>query len=772
MDEQRASRPTGNLPSLASSFVGRQRELAEVKRRMEASRLLTLTGPGGVGKTRLSVQAGILARRAFPDGVWLVDLAALEDPARLADAVAAALGVKEQSTRLAKEQLAGHLADRHLLMILDNCEHLVVACAGLVDCLLRRAPGLRVLATSRQPLGIPGEQILVVDPLPVPAPGTLPPTDLLARYEAVALLVDRASAVRPEFELTEANSGAVARLCARLDGLPLAIELAATRLRSLSVEQVADRLDDRFHLLARGNPAALSRQQTLRALMDWSYDLCTEPERTLWARLSVFPGEFDLAAVEGICSGSGIDAPAVLDLLDDLVAKSVVAARPDSPRARYRLLETIRQYGRELLARDGQEPALRRRHRDYYLRLAQHSCDTWCGPGQAETLTLLRVERDNLLAALDWSLAEPGEPTAALALMSALRYHWTLGGFLATGRRLFDQVLAASREPAPVRGHALWVAAWIALLQGDRDAAVKWLDECSQIAERHDDDHLRAYVLILSGTAALFAGDPGEAARHFEPGLDLMRQQGDTPALLWGLFQYSVAVSHCEDSARAQAACAEAIRLAEERGETWARSEAMWACGFDQWVAGDKGGAAPDLVREALTLTPNANYVSTVLGIELLAWIAGSRSNHDTAARLLGAASGVWQSLGSTIDAFGPIFSRYSSRAREEAIAHLGDARFRSMFEEGKRDPRDALGLRTEVAVAAGGAGTDTPKLTRRERQVARLITKGLTNKAIATELVLSPRTVEGHVERVFDKIGVTTRAQVAVWMAQHDPES
>ncbi|HJQ46981.1 MAG TPA: LuxR C-terminal-related transcriptional regulator [Amycolatopsis sp.] len=768
MNEQRASRPAGNLPSLASSFVGRQQELAEVKRWMEASRLLTLTGPGGVGKTRLSVQAGDLAGRAFRDGVWLVDLAALTDPVRLADAVAAALGVKDQSTRLAKEQLAAHLADRRLLMILDNCEHLVGACASLVDCLLRRAPDLHILATSRQPLGLPAEQVLVIDPLPVPSPDRVPRAALLAKYESVALLIDRATAVRPTFQLHDGNREAVARLCRRLDGLPLAIELAATRLRSLSVEQVADRLDDRFHLLTRGNPAALSRQQTLSALIDWSYDLCTEQERLLWARLSVFPGEFDLAAVEGICSGSGIGPETIVDLLDDLVAKSVVTARPESPHARYRLLETIRQYGRELLSRGDQADAVRERHRDYYLGLAQDSCDSWCGPGQADNLTRLRVERDNLVAALDWSLAEGGEPVHALVLISALRYHWTLGGFLATGRRLFDQVLQRSTAPSAERGHALWVAAWVALLQGDRYAATAWLDECAGIADSLAELHLRGYVLILRGTTSLFSGDPETAAAHFAEGLDIMRERDDAAALLWGLFQYSVAISHCGDHDAAQLACTEAIELAGRRGETWARSEALWARAFDHWLAGDHDGTAAATVHQALVMTPNANYVSMVLGIELLAWIAGSRAEFEDAARLLGGASVLWTSFGTSVDAFGPIFSKASAHCRADAAASLGEVRFQVLFEEGRVRPRDPLGR--SVADLAGDVG-DSPSvtLTRREREVAELITEGLTNKAIAAKLVLSPRTVDGHVERIFTKLGVTTRSQVAVWMAQHD---
>lgn len=775
MDQQTASRPAGNLPVIASSFVGRHRELADVRHQMEGSRLLTLTGPGGVGKTRLAIQAGLRARRGFPDGVWLVDLAAVEDATRLADAVAATVGVKDQSARLAGQQLADYLENRCLLMLLDNCEHLVAACAGLVDSMLRRAPALRVLATSRQPLGLPGEQVLAVDPLPVPAAGRTPPAEALVRYDAVALFTDRAAAVQPGFRVHEGNRETVARLCARLDGLPLAIELAATRLRSLSVEQVDGRLDDRFRLLTGGSPAALSRQQTLRALMDWSYDLCTGQERQLWAALSVFPAEFDLDAVEGICAGpgTGIEPGTVLDLLDGLVAKSVVSARTVSPRARYRLLETVRQYGREILAGSSLERELRRRHRDYYLDLAVHACQAWCGPGQSENLTRLDLERDNLDSALDWSLAEPGESAAALIMASALRYHWTLGGYLAAGRRRLEQVLHAAGGSTPGRGDALWVAAWVALLQGDGATAMDWLRQCAEIAGSHHDDHLHAYVLVLTGTRDLFSDDPAAAARHFAAGIDLMRKQDDYAAVLWGMFQHIVALTQCGDSKSAQSVSAEAIQIAEERRETWARSEAIWACGFDRWVAGDPDGTAAGLVREAIELTPNANHVSTVLGVELLAWIAASKSRYDEAARLLGAAHAIWNSLGTTIAAFGPIFSRYSERCRADATAALGEARFRKLAEEGSlRRPGTLHPARSAPAPQAPSRSADAETLTRREREVGRLIAMGLTNKAIAARLVLSPRTVDGHVERLFAKIGVTTRAQAAVWMAEHQAET
>ena len=767
MNESRAARPIGNLPVLGSSFVGRQRELAEIRRQVEAARLVTLTGPGGVGKTRLAIQAAGLTRRAFPDGVWLVNLAAVDDPAQLADAIMATLGIPDQSAQPAFEQLARHLSQRCLLLVLDNCEHLLPACAELVDGLLRQASGLRVLATSRQPVELPDEHVHIVDPLPTPKPDSELPAEMLSRYESVTLLVDRATAVQPAFAVHDGNRDAVARLCAQLDGLPLAIELAATRLRSLSVEQVADRLDDRFRLLNRGSPAAMPRQRTLRALMDWSHELCSEQERQLWARLSVFPGDFDLNAAEATCAGSGLPRDVIVDRLDGLVAKSVISARPETPVARYQMLETIRQYGRELLTRGGLTRHVQRKHRDYYLRLASECCARWCGPDQNSLLATMRREHDNLMTALEWSLANDDE-SAALELVSALRYHWTLN-YPAAGRRRLDQVLNQVRDASPLRGDALWVAAWVARIQGDTKASAMWRHECGEIADRFADEHLQAYVQLFAGSMALFTGDPFDAARSLAESLTLLREQQDMPMVLMVLFLYGQALTMCGDSPAAQAACTEAIALAEERGEVWARGLATLARGFDLWKNGDPEGNAAELARQSLRFTPDANSASAVLSIELLAWIAGSRGEHDSAARLLGAAATQWQSQGVPIDSAFPLFAQSSNQCRVEALDALGQARFSEHFDYGKAHPLEVLS--GPGGIPAPPADEGAPLLTRREQEVAELIAKGYTNKAIAAELVLSPHTVGGHVERLFNKLGINTRAQVAAWLAQHQDQ-
>jgi len=368
---------SGNLPAAFTSFVGRRHETAEIRRLLGARRLLTLTGVGGVGKTRLALEAAHMFGKAFPDGVWLVDLASVDDPAAVTAAVAGALRMPDLGVRPVVDQLAGYLTRQRALLILDNCEHLVDACARLVRALLPAAPELRILATSRHTLGVTGEHILAVPPLPPD--------------EAVALLRDRATAVHAEFAVSPPNQTEVDRLCADLDGLPLAIELAASRLRGLTVEQLADRSGSGFALLGGGSRTAPRHQRTLRGMIDWSHELCSPAEQLLWRRLSVFAGGFTLEAAEGVCAGDGIDRCEVPDLLDRLVAQSVVLTCEVEGR-RYQLLEIVRGYGRERLTESCEEGGLRLRHRDFFLSLAERIDRHWYCAGQVENLARLHVE--------------------------------------------------------------------------------------------------------------------------------------------------------------------------------------------------------------------------------------------------------------------------------------------------------------------------------------------------------------------------------------------
>jgi predicted ATPase len=400
-----AQRHAGNLPAEVTSFVGRRRELAEAKRLLSSSRMVTFTGPGGVGKTRLAARVAAEAGREFPDGVWLVDLAPVVAGEPLLRVVGGVLGLQGEGGH---GVLGDYLADRRLLLLLDNCEHLTTDCAVLARKLLGLAPELRILATSRQVLHAEGEHVLKVPPLSVPDDDEIFSADELARFESVNLFAERAAAALPGFTIDAANARAVTRLCRRLEGIPLAVELAAVRLRALSVQQILDRLEDRFRLLTGGSPIALPRQQTLRGLIDWSYDLCSPEERALWRGLSVFSGGCSLEAIEQVCSGDEISPADVVDVVSGLVDKSVLLRTgSESCAPRYEMLETLREYGRERLAEAGQETRLLMRHRAWCRDIAVRAEAEWFGPNQMELAALVRCEQSNVVAALEFCLTRP-----------------------------------------------------------------------------------------------------------------------------------------------------------------------------------------------------------------------------------------------------------------------------------------------------------------------------------------------------------------------------
>ncbi|MFD2422382.1 ATP-binding protein [Amycolatopsis pigmentata] len=764
MSERATTRPAGNLPASVTSFIGRKKEISDIRKSLSTSRLVTLTGVGGVGKTRLAIEAAYESRKAFADGVWLVDLATVNDSALVARTVANTLGIPDQSTKSAPDQLTEFLADRRTLLVLDNCEHLVHACAVLADHLLRCCEGLRILATSRQTLAITGERIFTVPPLSVPDPRES--EDVVDTYDAPALFFDRAAAIQPDLELSDGKRHTVARLCARLDGLPLAIELAATRVRSLPVEQIIERLDDRFGLLTGGSRAAVPRQRTLRALIDWSYDLCSPAERLLWSRLSVFAGEFDLAAAEGVCAGEDLPREDVLDLIDRLVAQSILLVTSSESGPRYRLLETIRQYGAEKLAGSGEETTLRRRHRDFFLALSEDIADHWNGPGQEAGLARLRADHGNLRAALEWCASDPGSRREGLAMVAALRYHWCADGFLSEGRRWLDRMLAlppTSTVEPELRAKALWVAAWATLLQGDHDVVEARLDECETLAS---EPATLGRMTSLRGSLAFFRGNRDEATRDFERSLALLSATTEQDGILLTLFQLNMirASDPLDDGFDAGK---EAIALAERLGERSVRSYALWSVAFEAWVRGDAGSAG-DWVREALMIQRGFNdHSGAAMMIELLAWMATDAGEYRRAARLLGAVHALFQTLGTSISAFGPQLAQRHSHCQWTTLRALRTEAFQSAFAEGTRM------YRSEAISYALGEGShdhspeDTDRvLTPRERQVAELVTQGMSNRKIAESLVVSPRTVEGHVEHILAKLGFTSRAQIAAWNA------
>ena len=440
------ARVTGNLPAELTSFVGRRAELAEVKRLLAGSRLVTLTGIGGVGKTRLALRAAAGLRRAFRDGAWLVQLDRLRDPELVAQAAAEALGLQGRPGYAAAATLADYLAGRQLLLVLDNCEHVVDAAAKLADLLLRAAPGLRVLATSRESLNTTGETVLAVPPLAAPEAGQRLTVAGLARFPAAGLFAERAAQAMPGVALTEEDMAAVAGICRRLEGLPLAIELAAARLPVLSPAQIDARLGDRLGLLTRGSRTQPARLRAVRASIEWSYELCSQAERLLWARLSVFAGGFELDAAEGICADHRLAAQEMLEVLGALARKSVLVVTHGEGVARYRLPEALREYGQERLHESGQCTPLRRRHRDWHEQLARRADTDWLSPRIADLTARLFREHANVQAAQDFCQAEPGEAEAGLriAVHAWFFYSW-IAGYVSEGRSRLARLLALAR---------------------------------------------------------------------------------------------------------------------------------------------------------------------------------------------------------------------------------------------------------------------------------------------------------------------------------------
>ena len=762
-----------NLPAASTSFVGRRQDVAEIRRSLGSARLLTLTGAGGIGKTRLALEAAALAGQDFPEGVRLVDLAPVRDPAAVATATATALGLPDLGARPPMEQLTAHLAERRTLLVLDNCEHLVDACAELAGRLLSAAPGLRILTTSRRTLDVIGECVFTVAPL--------------SPAEAVVLLGERAAAVDADFRIDEANEAQVSRLCADLDGLPLAIELAASRLRTLTVEQAVDRLEDRFALLADADGTAPPRQRTLRAAIDWSYELCSPCEQLLWQRLSVFAGGFALDAAEDVCAGHGLSPYEVLDLLDRLVSQSIVLITEWAGQPRYRLLETIREYGRERLAGSGEQERLLRRHRDFFLSLAERSAAGWFGPGQEQALARLRAEHDNLLAALDLGrragtavpepvgakaasgggehrVAEAGDAQAWLALAAALCFHWCCNGFLGEGRRQFDRVLAAAPAPTPARVAALWAAAWVCQMQGDLDAADRWLDEAEDLGERLGDPLVRTNVEGMRGTLALYRGRPHEAVPLLEGAVASRTARRDEPETLRWLFQLALAQVYLGDPAAVETG-RRSVAVSETHGERLTRAYAMWVLGLAAWLRGSPEESAA-LMGAALEIHRDFNdHAGVVMALEVLAWSTAASGDHERAALLLGALRPLSRELSSSSAG---AFAEPHARCAEAIVEALGPAAYdKALAEGGSYDslPRAiALALGTEESPRQAVADISPKALSRREREVAALVAEGMSNRQIAAAIGRSPRTVTGHVENILAKLGLVSRTRIGAW--------
>ena len=768
--------PPNNLPLELSSFVGREKELAEVRRLLEDSRLLTLTGPGGCGKTRLALVAAGNLVGGFEDGAWLVELASLADPALVQGAVASALGVREQPGSPSIEPLSGYLRTKKMLLVLDNCEHLVEACTVLCEALLRTCPNLRILATSREAFGIIGETRLSVPPLTLPDPRHLPAVEDVARYEAAKLFEERAKAVEPKFALTEGNATAVAQICYRLDGIPLAIELAAARVKVLSVGQIAARLDDRFALLTDGGRTALARQRTLEAAMDWSHELLVPGERTLFGRLSVFAGGFTLEAAEAVCSGLVPDEEPeqgeVLDGLSRLVDKSLVVVVEQDGDAQYRLLETIRQYAWEKQERSGEEAEeVRRRHAGFVLALAEEAGPELKGPRQGEWLERLETEHDNLRAAMRWMLGEgaaEGGVEAAARLAWALWLFWFHRGHQDEGRRWIEGVLAwGDALPADLRAKVLYADGAMSWGLRESSYTIRLLEESRALFRQAGDGHGEALALAATGVPTLQQGDVERATSILEEGIELLREAGDRWETSFMLAHLGMIYLDRDESARATRHLEESLALSREVGHKFSGSVSLTNLAREAEARGDHERAA-GLYAEGLTLAVElSDKANAAYCLEGLARVSSARGDHERAARLFGMAEAFLEAAGDPLYAHAQDRDVYE-RAVEDLRSRLDEEAFRAAWSDGRATEMEwavehALTPREPSLPKAYPAG-----LSAREVEVLGLVASGMTSAQVARELFISPNTVNRHLHSIYGKLGVSSRAAATRFAAEH----
>ncbi|MFI6322440.1 ATP-binding protein [Nonomuraea sp. NPDC050556] len=660
----------GNLPAEVTSFVGRQRDQEAITTLLQSTRLITLTGVGGVGKTRLAVRAARATEQLFPDGAWLVELSSLQDPALLGHTVSAALRVADQAARPQTEVLAEYLHDRELLLILDTCEHLVDACADLTETILRAAPGVTVMTTTRHPLGVPGEACWVVEPLEA--------------VDAVTLFTERAEASAAGFVATPD----VVRLCEWLDGIPLAIELAAVRLRSLSVAQILDRFGDRFRLLSGGSRTRLARHQTLRTAVGWSHELCGPLERLMWARLSVFCGGFDLEAAQAVCAeldpSAGIDAMLVEELLAGLLEKSVVRRSRDG---RYAMLDTVREYGADWLVRLDERDAVRRRHRDHFLGLARQFDAEWFGPDQVAWHSRMTRELPNLRAALDFCFGSSAEHAVGLDLAGRLAYFWMAGGVVSEGRHHLKRALAHNPRPGPQRNRALWACSWLSNVQEDLDEANDLATECMVEAQAVGDAEAAGWAMAVCAITGIYRGQISEALALYSRAEAIHAPGAGLAYTLVGQAFTLSSLGRPEEALR----CLERLRtMCAEEGEVWLGSFGDWIralieLGLGNAAAADRFGRDSLRVKHLLS-----DSIGVALVVATLAGAAAGLGDPERTARLLGIVALVEHTFGLRLSV--AHLSVIRENAEREARLRLGDETFDTVFAESRcRDLDEAL---------------------------------------------------------------------------------
>jgi predicted ATPase/DNA-binding CsgD family transcriptional regulator len=745
----RPARRPGNLPVEATSFVGRRRELADLRKKLGAARVVSLVGPGGVGKTRLAIRAASDLGRGFKDGAWLVELAEIQDPNLVGNAVMAALDLRDQAATAPHDLIRAYLQDKALLLVLDNCEHLLPAVADLATDVVTHAAGVRILATSREPLAIAAEHVVPVPPMALPAAGSQ------EQSEAVRLFVERAEAASGTFALTPANQPSVADLCRRLDGLPLALELAAVRTRVLTVEQILERLSDRFALLTGGGRAALPRHQTLETAIDWSHDLLNQEERTLFRRLCVFAGRFTLKDAEAVCGGT-------LELMSSLVDKSLVIKEDARGVACYRLHETMREYAREKLQQAGESAATMEKCVDHYVTTTEVASPE-ARFHLIEWLAEMDLEIDNIRAVLRRCLAE-GDSVRGIELATSLAWFW-INRATTEGVRWLDELVASGPGNPETLAWTYFIRGFLAVLQGDWVAARPALEKGIAAAKAAGQPIQLVNSLAMASIAEVLAGEREAAKKFLGEAERVAANIDDIPTRVTILQARSLNGIFEGDVDGVREAATEGERLSRQVGDLYAQHMMLLNLGGAAMFGGDLA-TSKDLYERALRI---AYQVDDRIGqfylLAALAYLAAVAGQVRIAAQLLGASDTIRMGAGAAVMA---VLAPYVEMAAEQATKGLGPSRYRAEFENGRRLGRDAavkLALGESISAPREEHRRDGA-LGKREDDVVRLVAEGLSNKQIASRLFISERTVDSHVRSILNKLGFNSRAQIAAWMA------
>jgi len=745
--------------------VGREDDVAELVGMVARLRLVTISGAAGLGKTRLALEVAGQPGVAAPAGVWFASLAALGDGALVAQEIASTLGVGERTGEPLLRTLAEHIADRPLLLVLDNCEHLVDDAARVVEGLLRGCPRLRVLATSRQPLRVTGEVVWRIAPLALPEGVEDDPREVAAS-EAVRLFLARARRVAPRFRVGRANAAAVALLCRRLDGIPLAIELAAARIETMPLEEVLARLQDRFRLLAASGQATVPRHQTLHTALDWGYRLLDEAERLLFRRLSIFHGGFELEAAEAICAGEGLAKDDVLDLTVALAEKSLLVPRTEGPGpTRYHLLETVREYAAERLEESGEGPRVARAHAAHFVAVAERGERHERGPQHVEWLQRLEADHDNLRAALGWCRAN--EHDAWLRLAGLLAWFWVTRGHFTEGRQWLEAALAAAGESAAARADGVLALARLSFWQGDYASARSLCDRGLDLYESRDDAVGRGRALTLLGSIDAYEGRYDAGRERFEEVLVTVSDQGIRLEAMVALGELLVQAGRL---AEARPALEEVRALA--RGPEAPRGRAALFLGLVAVFEGDEAAGRPLLAESLGIFQRLRNRYAAAASLDGLAGLALSDGDPLRALRLSGAAAALRDATGAQL---APSWREVVRTMVVEPAAAAAGEGAEAAWAEGQ-----AMALDEAVAAATEGqpalvrgqrraapASGWPDGLSAREVEVAHLVGQGLTNRQIAERLSIAERTAEGHVERLRKKLDVRSRREIAVTLVR-----